>query len=64
MSLERIWIEPPKGVGPTVEAVHWAAIEVDSAEKLSREESPRVMRRRVGVVKRKTIEVNVTIFLQ
>src|SRR5437870_8884905 len=39
----------------------WAAIEIDSAEELSREEGPGVMRRRVGVVERDTIEVNVVI---
>src|ERR1700712_3110384 len=48
-----------KGRGSDGRGCTGTAVEVDAAEELGREESPGVMRRRVSVIERNAIEVNV-----
>src|SRR5712671_5613565 len=50
-----------KGRGSDGRGGAWTAIEVDSAKKLSRKEGPGVVRRRVRVVERNTVEVDIVV---
>jgi len=53
--------EPPNVVGPTVRGRPGTPVEHRAADELAREERPRVVRRRVGVVERNPVEADVVV---